>query len=108
MLVGVAAKDVSGETLDQSGTRVILLDRVWREKVLRDHPELDSHLDAVLRAVEAPEHVEDDPVFPERRRYYLRGAGPSRWLMVVVSFEQEPARIISAFGNRKDPKSWSV
>jgi hypothetical protein len=42
-----------------------------------------------------------------RRRYYLKDAGPSRWLLVVVSYEQEPARIISAFGNRKDPPSWS-
>jgi hypothetical protein len=28
-------------------------------------------------------------------------------LLVVLSYEQEPARVISAFGNRKDPRSWS-
>jgi hypothetical protein len=25
---------------------------------------------------------------------------------VVVSYEQEPARIITALANRKDPKQW--
>jgi hypothetical protein len=34
--------------------------------------------------------------------------GPSQWLLVVVSYEQTPARIVSAFANRKDPKSWSA
>jgi hypothetical protein len=34
--------------------------------------------------------------------------GPSRWLLVVVSYEQTPARIVSAFANRKDPRSWSA
>lgn len=80
---------------------------LWRDKILRDHPELASHLADVLRAITEPDAMLPDPVFEDRRRYYLRGAGPSRWLMVVVSYEQEPARVISAFGNRKDPRSWS-
>src|SRR5208282_4964141 len=36
-------------------------------------------------------------------QHYARGAGPSQWLLVVVSYEQTPARIVSAFANRKDP-----
>ncbi len=48
------------------------------------------------------------PIFEQRARYYARGVGPSRWLLVVVSYEQTPARIVSAFANRKDPKSWSA
>jgi hypothetical protein len=87
---------------------VVLLTRVWNDKVLRDHAELDGCLPEVLRAVSAPDHVEPDPTYEGRRRFHLRGAGPSRWLLVVVSYEQEPARIISAFGNRKDPRSWSA
>jgi hypothetical protein len=47
-----------------------------------------------------------DPVHNDRRHHYLRGAGPSRWLLVVLSYEQEPARLISAFPKRKDPDSW--
>jgi hypothetical protein len=41
-----------------------------------------------------------------RTRFYRRDVGPSRWLMVVVSYEQEPARIITALANRKYPKGW--
>ncbi len=98
---------IIGASTDPDGKQVVLLGRVWRSKVLDDHPELEAHVDAVLHAVEAPDHTAADPVYEHRQRYYLRAAGPSRWLLVVVSYEQEPARIISAFGNRKGPRSWS-
>jgi sarcosine oxidase gamma subunit len=104
----VAEEALAGETTGPDGKRVVLLDAVWREKIVRDHPEMSAHLAAVLRAVGAPDHAAFDPVFAERTRYYVRGAGPSQWLLVVVSYEQTPARIISAFANRKDPKSWSA
>lgn len=45
-------------------------------------------------------------VLADRIRFYRRGVGPSRWLMTVVSYEQQPARIITALANRKDPKRW--
>lgn len=101
------AMDVAGEAKDLEGVRVVVPAELWRDKILRDHPELALHLDGVLRAVAEPDRVLPDPVYKRRRRHYLRGAGPSRWLLVVVSYEQEPARVISAFGNRKDPRSWS-
>lgn len=101
------AEELAGEARDTTGTRVVMPVRVWNDKLLRDHPELEAHRADVLRAVSEPDHVAVDPVYEDRRRHYLQGAGPSRWLLVVVSYEQEPARIISAFGNRKDPPSWS-
>lgn len=104
----VTTEELAGEVCDAGGARVVLLADVWRLKILCGHPELDGHLPDILRATEKPDLVLPDPVFKRRRRYYLRDAGPSRWLLVVVSYEQEPARIISAFGNRKDPKPWSV
>lgn len=73
-------------------------------KIVRDHPEVASYKDDALRAVAAPDHVAPDPGSEDRMRFYLRGAGPSRWLLVVVSYEQTPARMISVFANRKDPK----
>jgi hypothetical protein len=97
-----------GETTDPEGQRVVLLDALWRGKVVRDHPEIGPYVAAVLQAVTTPDHVASDPIFAERARYYARGAGPSQWLLVVVSYEQTPARIVSAFANRKDPKSWSA
>ncbi len=101
-------KPPSNETNDPDGARVVLKDEVWREKIVRDHPEIADHRTEVLRAVSAPNHVAADPIFERRKRYYARGVGPSRWLLVVVSYEQTPARIVSAFANRKDPKSWSA
>ena len=101
------ASEFVGEAKDQAGVRVVVPTGLWREKILRDHPELALHLDDVLRAVAEPDRVLPDPVYEGRRRHYLRGAGPSRWLLVVVSYEQKPALVISAFGNRKDPRSWS-
>lgn len=94
-----------GEVRDPEGRVVVLLARIWEEKIARDHPELRRHSEQVLGAVRAPDHVEPDPR-AERRRYYRRDIGPSSWLMAVVSFEQEPGRIITALALRKDPKRW--
>lgn len=90
---------------DRHGREVLLLTRIWDGKILRDHPELVGHLDAVLATVQAPDHIEPDSE-PLRERLYRRDIGPSRWLFVVVSFEQTPGRVITALGNRKDPKQW--
>ena len=106
--VGAMEDGPANETVDPNGVRVILKDEIWREKIVRDHPEVAGYRPDVLRAVSAPDHVVSDPVFVQRTRYYVRGVGPSRWLLVVVSYEQMPARIVSAFANRKDPKSWSA
>jgi hypothetical protein len=101
-------EQITAESTDPEGRRVVLADAVWREKIVRDHPEIDTHMSDVLQAVSKPDHVATDPIFSARIRYYARGVGPSRWLLVVVSYEQVPARIVSAFANRKDPRSWSA
>lgn len=102
------ARSGQWETHDPEGNPAILPASLWRGKILQNHSELASHVDDVLRAVQAPDVVHIDPTYAKRRRFYLRGAGPSRWLLVVVSYEQSPARIISAFGIRKDPRApWS-
>jgi hypothetical protein len=103
----MSEEEFAGEARDPDGVRVVVPALLWHDKVLRDHPELDTHLDDVLRAIGAPDRVSADPVFRNRRRHYLRDAGPSRWLLVVLSYEQEPARLVTAFANRKDPRSWS-
>lgn len=100
-------EELAGEARDPDGVRVVVQSRLWHEKVLRDHPELGLHLGDVLRAISEPDHVAPDPIFDGRHRHYVRNAGPSRWLLVVLSYEQEPARLITAFANRKDPRSCS-
>jgi hypothetical protein len=104
----MAGSPQAAETVDPTGARVVLDECLWSEKIVRDHPEITSHKDDALRAVSAPDHVAPDPGSTRRQRFYLRGVGPSRWLLVVVSYEQTPARIISVFANRKDPKTWSA
>jgi len=90
---------------DIDGREVVLLARIWEQKITRDHPELAGHLGAVVEAVAHPDHVEAD-VIPSRTRFYRREVGPSRWLLAVVSYKQQPGRIITALANRKDPKQW--
>jgi hypothetical protein len=94
-----------GEVTDPSGRTVVLSERVWERKITRDHPEVRGELEHVLGTVSTPDHVEPDPR-AGRQRYYRRRVGPSKWLLVVVSFEQEPGRIITALAIRKDPKRW--
>jgi hypothetical protein len=71
-----------------------------------EHEELADAQDAILATVAAPDHRAPDPR-PGRERYWRRGVGPSRWLMVVVAFSAVPARIVTAYGNRKDPPGWT-
>ncbi len=104
----MADRPRAAATTDPAGARVVLDLRLWGEKIAHDHPEIASHKEDALRAVSAPDHVAPDPGSEDRKRFYLRGVGPSRWLLVVVSYEQTPARIISVFANRKDPKTWSA
>jgi hypothetical protein len=96
---------LAGETRDARRRAVVLLARIWDGKILRDHPELRGQLEHVLGTVSGPDHVEPDPE-RHRHRYFRRNVGPSRWLMVVVSFEQQPGRIITALALRKGPKQW--
>jgi hypothetical protein len=61
----------------------------------------------VIQAVVAPGHVDQDSR-PDRMRCFARSFGPTDWLLVVVSYEQVPARIITAYGYRKDPPLWNA
>jgi hypothetical protein len=91
----------SSETSDADGRRVVLDVAGWRH-IIDEHPELALDRDAVLATVAAPDHRGSDPR-PGRERYWRRGLGPSRWLMVVVDYGSVPARVVTAYGNRKDP-----
>jgi hypothetical protein len=72
---------------DPEGREIVLLARIWNEKIALDHPELAGQQEMVRAAVEHPDHVEPD-VLPSRTRFYRRTSAPSRWLLVVVSYEQ--------------------
>lgn len=97
---------VLASVLDPAGREVVLLARIWEAKIVPARPELVGYRDEVVATVATPDHVSPDQR-DERLRYYRRHVGPSRWLVVVVSYEQDPARIITAFASRKDPRTWT-
>jgi len=106
----VIDRPIVGEATTPDGIRVVIFVDTWRDHILdphAGHAELAPHLDAVLAAIAAPDHREPDER-PHRERFFKRDAGPSRWLMVVVDFEQEPARVVTAlgYGHGRSPAGW--
>lgn len=102
-------RPIHAETSTPEGVRVVLFEDTWQEHILEDggHDELATHLDAVLAAVLAPDHREPDQR-SNREQFHKQDAGPSRWLMVVVEFADDPARIVTAYGrgHGKPPTGW--
>jgi hypothetical protein len=60
---------------DPDGREVVMLARIWEDKIARDHPKLVDQLEAVMQTVATPDHVEPDAL-PARTRFYRRGVGP--------------------------------
>ena len=85
--------------------RLVVLDAHGWDHILADHREMASHRGTVLAAVAAPDYRRADPR-PGRERFYRRDVGPSRWCLVVVDFTVAPARVVTAFGTRRDPPDW--
>jgi hypothetical protein len=83
--------------------RSVSLDAERWEHIIDGHPELRDLQADIARAVESPGEIVAGRAQNEEW-FYLAGAGPSRWLKVVVVFD--PAgrgRIITAFGRRRKP-----
>jgi len=79
---------------------VVLFEDTWLHHILDPHgghTELEPYLQVVLDVVGSADHREPDD-WPDRERFFKQDVGPSRWLMVVVDFEPEPARIVTALG----------
>lgn len=79
-----------------------MLDHAAWTHILSDHSDLELDAGDILRAVEAPSRH-----MPGRRQgeewFYAQGVGPSRWLKVVVHYEQGGGRIVTAFARRALP-----
>jgi len=89
------------ETVDPQGRRVVLTRHRWLHICSR-HGELEVKPDVLLEAVARP-----DRRAPGRERgeewFYLEGAGPSRWIRVVVHYEGARGLILTAFPRRSFP-----
>ena len=95
------SRNVLVSTLDPDGRTVELNAERWAH-ILDGHPELARHLETVTRAVQAPDRRQSGRDEGEEW-FYLEGAGPSRWLKVVVHYEGGLGRIVTAFGRRSMP-----
>lgn len=90
------------EMRDPRGRSVSLDAERW-EHITSGHPELRNNQADVVRAVELPSEVIAGRA-PDEEWFYLAGAGPTRWLKVVVVFDRSNrGRIITAFGRRRKP-----
>jgi len=97
---------ILAQTVDPGGRTVVLDERGWAH-ILQTHEEMASYRDLIMTTVSAPEHRHSDPR-PGRERFYRRTLGPSRWLFVVIHFDETPARIVTAYAKRKDPPRWTT
>jgi len=89
------------DTIDPDGRAVVLDEEGW-EHILHEHGELAPYREAIMATISSPDYRRPDPR-PGRERYYSRDLGPSRWLFVVVHFNEAPGRVVTAYANRKDP-----
>jgi len=87
---------------DQPPEREIALTPEAWAHICDRHPEVARFREDVLLTVSAPEATTRDRRYLARWRFYRSGVGPSRWLAVVVDFTEDPARIVTAHGFRKE------
>jgi hypothetical protein len=98
----VTEADLPKLTVDPDGRTVAFTDRTWHHIGLV-RPELLDEVDAIIAAVARPDIREPDPR-PGRERFYRRHATDRiRWMRVVVDFNRDPAVIVTAFIQRKNP-----
>jgi hypothetical protein len=90
------------EAVDPYGRRVRFHDEAVNH-VLVNHPEMRPYLDEIMATISRPDWRELD-FRPARERYYKRGAGSSRRLVVVVDFRRSVGRVVTAYATRKGPR----
>lgn len=90
--------------IDPEG-RIVVLDAEGWAHILAEHLEMSAHQMAIMATIAHPDHSRPDRL-SGRIRHYRRGIGPSRWLLVVIDFGEVPGRVVTAFGNRRDPVGW--
>ncbi len=87
---------------DRQGRDILLSTERWRH-IIGAHPEIEIYAKEIHRAVKSPTTALAGRE-PDEEWLYLEGAGPSRWLKVVVVFDNEDrGRIIISFARRKKP-----
>ncbi|MBV8941912.1 MAG: DUF4258 domain-containing protein [Solirubrobacterales bacterium] len=88
---------------DPDGRRVELTAERWQH-ILEAHAEIDEHRDEIMRAVRNPDHRLPGREANEEWFLIGGGAGPSRWLQVVVAYGEDRGWIVTAFARRSLPR----
>jgi hypothetical protein len=88
-------------TTDPDGTPVELTAERWHH-IRTGHPDLAPYRDAVLTGISAPT-IRRPGREPNQWWHYLQDAGPSRWLKVVVAYEEDRGYVRTAFARRSFP-----
>jgi hypothetical protein len=87
---------------DRQDRDVLLSAERWKH-IVSAHPEIEAYQEEIRRVVEAPTSVVAGREADEEW-LYLEGAGPSRWLKVVVVFDSEDRGVSSPqFARRRKP-----
>jgi hypothetical protein len=90
-------------TTDLEG-RDVVFDVGTREHLMNRRPELLDHIDAILDVVNLPDYREEDDKRAGHYRFYRQDLDPRRWLTVVVSFNERPAYVVTAWVQHADPR----
>jgi len=87
------------ECADPRGQTVVLLQEVWRDKIVGTRPRMaNGWLERVQRAIERPTFgIYGSKHHKKRACYYLRLESERRYLKVVVEFGARRGKIIAAF-----------
>lgn len=88
--------------VDPDGREVQFNEWSWRHIRAR-RPELLDDLGPILAAIQSPDHRQTDRIVG-RERFHLRQVTEKlRWMTVVVDFNSDPAVVVTAFIQRKNP-----
>jgi len=58
------------------------------------------HLDEALQAIHRPDAITPDPI-GGRWRYWRNATGPTRWMFVVVDWDEPTPQVVTAYGKRR-------
>jgi hypothetical protein len=72
------------------------------DHVRERHPDMAERLADLLLTIEHPEHQEPD-VRPGRERLFRR-VGPGQWMRVVLEFNLDFDRVVTAFVQSNEPR----
>ena len=90
------------KVIEPDGRAVVLTHEAWFHITL-GHPEMARYESEIMETITNPTDRTSD-TRPGRERYFADGVGPSRFLGVVVDFNDDPGQgeVVTAFGHRNE------